>query len=133
MLPVIPKPPITKAQKKAAILVAGTIDLLQIALIPMFLGGYAIDDALDVIAAMILTAICGFKWQFVAAFFLELVPLVDIFPTWTALVLTLPSQADNALQNVSAGKVPPQQRGAVIDVEAVVVPPVRVGPASPAK
>ncbi len=126
MLPVIPKPPISKSQKRLALAVAGTVDLLQIVLIPSFLAGYAIDDALDVVAAMVLVAICGFKWQFAAAFFLELVPVVDIFPTWTAMVLTLPSRAEDPPQNVTAAAVPPRQNTNIIDVEAVVIPPVKL-------
>ena len=125
MLPIIPKPPITKAQKRMALAVAGAIDLLQISVVPLFLAGYAIDDFLDVVAAIILVAICGFKWQFAAGFFIELVPIVNIFPTWTALVLTLPSHEEPARQNVTVTAVPPRQHDDVIDVDAVVVPPMR--------
>jgi len=49
-----------------------------------------------------LIAVCGFKWQFLVAFIVELFPVVDIFPTWTALVLTLPSAG-----GVRAGPAPP--------------------------
>lgn len=130
MLPVIPKPPITKGQKRMALAVAGAVDMLQIAVVPLFLAGYAIEDFLDVVAAVILVAICGFKWQFAAGFFLELVPVVNIFPTWTALVLTLPSHEEPVRQNVTVTSVPPRQQGDVIDVDAVVIPPVKAGGAA---
>jgi hypothetical protein len=130
MLPVIPKPPITKGQKRMALAVAGAVDMLQIAVVPLFLAGYAIEDFLDVVAAVILVAICGFKWQFAAGFFLELVPVVNIFPTWTALVLTLPSHEEPVRQNVTVTSVPPRQQGDVINVDAVVIPPVKAGGAA---
>ncbi|HVT79048.1 MAG TPA: hypothetical protein VHM90_00205 [Phycisphaerae bacterium] len=113
-----------------ALAVAGAVDMLQIAVVPLFLAGYAIEDFLDVVAAVILVAICGFKWQFAAGFFLELVPVVNIFPTWTALVLTLPSHEEPVRQNVTVTSVPPRQQGDVIDVDAVVIPPVKAGGAA---
>lgn len=150
MLPMIPKPPITPAQKRAAIAVAGAIDLAQIAILPGLGLAYVLDDALDFLAAVILVAICGFKWQFMAAFFLELVPVVDIFPTWTALALTLPTTrpavkvppqrvtvtqtghgATAAQSSAGAGDAAGAQArrtdtgGDVVEVEAVVVPPVQ--------
>jgi hypothetical protein len=102
-------------------------------LLPLVGLGYVLDDALDVIAAIVLTAICGFKWQFVVAFGLELVPVVDVFPTWTAMVLTLPSANPSAPAEVQvSASVPPAQgrvgeRGGqgTVDVEGVIAPPVQ--------
>ena len=76
-----------------ALMVAGFVDFLQIAVFPLFFeGGFSpFDDVLDVMAAISLMAICGFKWQFVVAFFMELVPFLDILPTWTAVALLLPA------------------------------------------
>ena len=54
------------------------------------------EAVLDVVAVAVLVAICGFKWQFVLAFVLELMPVVAIFPSWTALVLTLPTAREPA-------------------------------------
>jgi hypothetical protein len=142
MLPVIPKPPITRGQKRVAMAVAGTVDLLQIGLLPLLGLGYMLDDALDVLAVFVLMGVCGFKWQFVVAFMLELVPVVDIFPTWTALALTLPSgdrvaaSAGGGPQRVEVssvrvsraeadGEVSSDAEG---DVEGVVVPPVQPPP-----
>jgi hypothetical protein len=134
MLPIIPKPPITAAQKRAAVAVAGTIDLLQLVVFPLFGLGVVLDEALDVIAAIVLTAICGFKWQFAVAFALELVPIADLLPTWTAVVLLLGSTSPTVQASgaVRGGEVvpPPRQpvsaEAGVVDVEAVSVPPVRV-------
>src|ERR1035437_4922129 len=136
MLPFIPKPPITPRQKAAALAVAGMVDLIQMGGFAFFAEGILspLEDGLDVIAALILTAICGFKWQFVLAFFLELVPVVDIFPTWTALVLTLPSAsatpaAPPQIHVTQVSPPPPQPAppaSGVVDVDAVAVPPVQV-------
>ena len=123
MLPVIPKPAITRRQKNAALAVAGAIDLLQVVLLPLLGLGYVLDDVLDAIAAIALVAICGFKWQFVLAFLLELVPPLDLLPTWTAVVLTLAVRDEGSVgvakANIQGGEHPP------IQVSAVVVPPVQ--------
>ena len=121
MLPVIQKPPLTRSQKRAAIAVAAVIDFLQITLLPALLPGYLLDDVLDVIAAIILVAICGFKWQFMLAFAMELLPIVDIFPTWTAVVLTLPSH-DPAVATPHRD---------MIDVKAIPVSPAHTAAPHP--
>jgi hypothetical protein len=140
MLPVIPKPPITKAQKRAALAVAGVIDTLQWLVLPATGIGFLspVQDGIDIVAVIVLVAICGFKWQFAAGFLLELLPVVTLFPTWTALVLTLstrtedpgfPVQPPVAREHVTATAAPPvQQRPKedFIDVDAVVVPPVKL-------
>ena len=130
MLPIIPKPPITPRQKAAALVVAGIVDFLQLTLIPALEIGYILDDILDFIAAIALMAICGFKWQFILAFFLELTPFVDLFPTWTAVALLLPTQQPR--QNAppappvspSTTQPPSPARRPEIEVQAVVIPPV---------
>lgn len=123
MLPIISRPPIKWRQKRAALIVAGVVDLLQIALLPALGLGYLLDDVLDVMAAVVLVGICGFKWQFAAAFGLELLPIVDIFPTWTAVVITLPVEPIGA---VMPRAVAPAARKEIVDVEGVMVPPVQV-------
>jgi hypothetical protein len=122
MLPIIPKPLLTWRQKRTALLVAGAVDLLQIALLPAVGLGYVMDDILDVIAAAVLVGVCGFRWQFAAAFGLELLPIVDIFPTWTAVVMTLQVEPVGA---VKAQPAEPGVRKEIVDVERVLVPPVQ--------
>jgi hypothetical protein len=124
MLPFIRKPPISHRRKAVAVGIAGAIDLIQIVLCPMFLEGAAspFDDALDVIAALILLAVCGFKWQFILAFLLELVPGLDLLPTWTAVVLLIPSTGPEPAESTS----PP------VDTSRLTVtriPPVQPDPA----
>ena len=132
MLPVIPKPAISRRQKAAALVVAGLVDLLQMGGFGLFGWGFAspFEDALDLLTALALMAICGFKWQFVLAFFIELLPVADLFPTWTALVLTLRTARETPGIQVAEVRMPEVKEGtqpgrSVVDVEAVAVPPVR--------
>jgi hypothetical protein len=123
MFTLIQKPAISPRQKAAAVAVAGIVDMLQLALIPALLPGYVLDDVLDILAAVALIAICGFKWQFVVAFLLELVPFFDLLPTWTAVVILLPTtHSEGQLAANTNVRQPPYPS---IEVSAVVVPPVK--------
>lgn len=134
MLPIIQKPPLTSGQKKTALAIAGTIDLLQLAVFPAIGLGVVLDEALDVVAAILLTAVCGFKWQFALAFAFELLPIADLMPTWTAVVLLLgstsaPVQASQTATAAAVPPLPPQTPPArpdgMVDVQAVAVPPIQ--------
>jgi hypothetical protein len=129
MLPVIPKPPISPQRKKMALAVASFADFLQIMLLPLLGWGYILDDAIDFFTALVLIAICGFKWQFILAFILELVPVLDILPTWTAVVLLLPTHPNpsTAPQRITAQRVHRPYREEV-QGEVIVVPPVQAPP-----
>lgn len=96
---------LSRRRKFVALAVAGAVDLCQIVLLPFFFQGAAspFDWVLDLGAVAVLTAILGFKWRLALALVVELVPGLDLFPTWTALMLSLPSS-------------PAAERG-VIDVE----------------
>jgi hypothetical protein len=45
-----------------------------------------VNDALDVAVGAILIRLLGWHWAFLPAFLAELVPGVDLVPTWTAAV-----------------------------------------------
>ena len=45
--------------------------------------------------AVAILAIVGFQWRLAIALAAELVPGVDLFPTWTAVVASLPAHADS--------------------------------------
>ena len=64
-------------------------DALQIGILPIFAGGglSVINDALDVVVAVAMVTLVGWHWAFVPAFRSELVPVLDLVPTWTAAVL----------------------------------------------
>jgi hypothetical protein len=72
----------------AARIVALLADGIQIALLPLALGGAAspVDDAIDLATAVILSGLLGFRWVFLPTFLAELVPFVDLAPSWTLAV-----------------------------------------------
>ena len=83
----------TPKQKRIAVAIALTADLVQLGLAPLFGEGVLspLCDALDVIVAVALLLTLGFRWRTLFALGAELVPGVALFPTWTAMVLTLPT------------------------------------------
>lgn len=82
--------PLTREQR---VVVARTLavvaDAVQLGLWPMFVPGAwsALNDALDVVVGAALVLLVGWHWSFVPSFVAELVPMVDLVPSWTAAVL----------------------------------------------
>jgi hypothetical protein len=76
-----------------ALAVAGASDLAQLIFAPAFAegAGSPVDVALDVVTAIIILLIVGLEWRLAIALAAELVPGVDLFPTWTAVVLSMPA------------------------------------------
>jgi hypothetical protein len=70
-------------------IVALVADGIQIALLPLVLGGAVspVDDAIDVATAVILSGLLGFRWVFLPTFIAEMVPFLDLAPSWTLAVL----------------------------------------------
>lgn len=68
--------------------IAIAADALQIGAFPFFAeGGISpLDTGLDVIVAVALTRVLGWHWAFLPTFATELVPGLDLVPTWTAAV-----------------------------------------------
>jgi len=73
----------------AALAIAVAADAVQIALLPLFIEGAAApwNDALDLAVGAALLALLGWHVAFLPAFLSELVPFLDLFPTWTAAVV----------------------------------------------
>ena len=73
----------------AALAIALAADAVQIGLLPLFMEGAASpwNDALDIAVGAMLLALLGWHVAFLPAFLGELVPLVNLFPTWTAAVV----------------------------------------------
>lgn len=84
---------VSRPRKIVALLVAGLADLLQLVLFPMFVEGALspLDWAVDGVIVVALTLVLGFKWRILLGLGVELIPGLDLFPTWTALVLSIPS------------------------------------------
>ena len=73
----------------AALTIAIAADAVQIVLLPLFMAGAAApwNDALDVGVGAVLIALLGWHVAFLPAFVGELVPFLNLFPTWTAAVV----------------------------------------------
>jgi hypothetical protein len=87
------------------------VDLAQVALVPVSLT--PLNDAIDVATAIALVALVGWHWAFLPTFLAELVPFVDLVPSWTLAVMI-----------ATRGGVAPAS-------PTVVVEPPRAGPAPP--
>lgn len=83
--------PVSKTRKRTALALAMAADAVQIGLLPMFVEGALspFQDALDVVVALALVLTLGFEWRLLLAFGFELVPGATLFPTWTAVVLSM--------------------------------------------
>ena len=73
----------------AARAIAVAADAIQIVAVPAFFGGAAspVNDALDVAVGIVLVLLVGWHVAFLPTFIAELVPMLDIFPTWTTAIL----------------------------------------------
>lgn len=82
--------PLAPARRRLALPFAAalTMDLIQWVLMPLFLAGAASpwNDALDVLTAAFLVRVLGWHWAFLPTFVVELIPVVDLVPTWTLAV-----------------------------------------------
>jgi hypothetical protein len=77
-------PPLTRVRMFAALAVAVGADGLQLCF--GFVGWAFIDQAIDVAAMLLTMWLLGFHILLLPTFAVELVPLVDDLPTWTACV-----------------------------------------------
>jgi hypothetical protein len=87
--------PVSRKRKAVALAIAAAADVLQIAVFPAFIEGAAspFDDALDAVIAVTLLVVLGFRWRLAFALAAELVPGVALFPSWTAVVLSVATTA----------------------------------------
>ena len=81
-------------EHRLAWLVAIVADALQIVAFPLFAEGAIspADIVLDVAVATVLSRLLGWHWAFLPSLAAELVPGVDLFPTWTAAVFYVTRQ-----------------------------------------
>jgi hypothetical protein len=89
---------VSKKRKALALTIAVLADLAQLVLWPAFAAGAAspIDDALDAVVAIALLLTLGFSGRLALALALELVPGADLFPTWSAVVASIPAVEEPA-------------------------------------
>ena len=75
---------LTRSRIRAAYAVAIATDVLQFGLGPF---GWAFaDEILDVIALIATTSLLGFHPLLLPTFVLEVIPVLDVLPTWTGCV-----------------------------------------------
>ncbi|SRR5258708_6325346 len=75
---------LTRSRIRSAYAIAIATDVLQVALGPF--GWVGTDEVLDVVAMMLTTRLIGFHPLLLPTFALELVPIIDMLPTWTGCV-----------------------------------------------
>lgn len=77
-----------RSRFRAAMILAVTVDALQILAFPLFAEGALspLDDALDIVTAVVLVRLLGWQWEFLPSLAAELVPGVDLIPLWTLAV-----------------------------------------------
>ena len=92
--------------------IAVAADALQILAFPLFAEGGAspLDTVLDVAVAAVLTRILGWHWAFLPTLAAELIPGVDLIPTWTAAVYFVTRQQ---VHSGEPGILPPESAPAV--------------------
>lgn len=76
--------PLTRARIGWAIAIAVIADGVQFMAGP--LGWVGFDQAVDVVAMIVTSLVLGFHPLLLPTFVVELVPLVDMLPTWTGCV-----------------------------------------------
>jgi hypothetical protein len=93
----------------AARVIAVVADALQLGLVPLFAGGAAegFDAALDVAVGAAMVALLGWHWAFLPAFAVELVPAVDLAPTWTIAVFLVTRRMGEAGPPSPATRIEP--------------------------
>ena len=80
-------PKLTFARLSLAMAVAVLVDSIQ--LFSGGLGWLGFDQALDVIAMVVIARLIGFHILLLPTFAIDLVPVLDEFPTWIACVIAV--------------------------------------------
>jgi len=85
-LPSRARPPMSRVW--IARVLALAVDAVQIVFMPMFGEGIVspFNDVLDVIVGLAMVWLVGWHWAFLPSFAAELVPGLDLFPSWTTAV-----------------------------------------------
>lgn len=86
--PSIPAQRRPRPSARGALLIAIAADLIQFGLLPLFAGGAlsALNVALDLVVAALLIRRLGWHLALLPAFAAELIPGLDLVPSWTLAV-----------------------------------------------
>jgi hypothetical protein len=79
---------ITPARRRLAWMIALAVDALQIAIFPLFGMGGAnpFVNFLDLATGIVMWRLLGWHVAFLPTFVAELLPFIDLFPSWTLAV-----------------------------------------------
>ena len=79
---------VSPLRMKAAWVVAIGMDALQMLLFPATVeGGFSpLADGLDFVAAALLWALVGWHWTFLPSVIVNVIPVMDLAPTWTIAI-----------------------------------------------
>jgi len=100
----------SRTRFRVAMILAILADALQVLVLPLFAeGGLSpADDVLDLVVAAVLVNLLGWHWEFLPAFFAELVPGVDLVPFWTLAVVSVYRKWKQA--TITNEEIPDQRR-----------------------
>jgi hypothetical protein len=94
---------VQSGRQRAALAIAMIADVVQIGLFPLFFEGAFsyFNDALDVVITVVMLWLLGWHWAFLPSIIAEVVPGLNIIPTWTAaIVFVLRSRATAAAREL---------------------------------
>lgn len=111
---------------KAAWAVAVGIDALQVFIFPSTVEGVfsPVEIVLDFLAMAVLTMLVGWHWAFIPSIIVELVPGLDLAPTWTIALaiasrgLNRPGPVPGFPKDAAPKDVTPMDEAHTITVEA---------------
>lgn len=75
-------PPLTRPRMVIAMAIAIAADGLQLLMAPF--GWFGVDQAIDFVAMLLVSRAIGFHILLLPTFVVELVPILEDLPTWTA-------------------------------------------------
>jgi hypothetical protein len=104
-----------------ALAVAISVDVVQLTLGPF--GWLWVDEGLDVVAMILTSATLGFHMLLLPTFVLELIPLVDMLPTWTACTVAVIMLRKRTQSQTQPAAPPPTSPHIDVSAEVTHVPP----------
>lgn len=83
------KPNVSRRRVLAARVIALAADFIQIGVLPLLGGGILspFDEIIDVAIGIVMVWLVGWHIAFLPTLLVELLPVADVFPTWTVAVL----------------------------------------------
>lgn len=124
----IMKANVSRPKLLAAYGVAICADFIQIGVLPITTEGFlsVVNDFLDIVTGIILTLLIGWHIAFLPSFFVKLIPVGDLAPTWTLAVFI----ASRGYRKENSSATPPiigaDDKAKVVNIEATEVKPPRL-------